>query len=192
LKLFNYFWLKFVKVNIENPLSLHFIMQDDLFFLKGDREKFVALAVDEQFTPVVEEQFIITNVKPELKPAFTFSGKKGELLILVYYTDREFINESHLAALDSILKRKNLSVADVTILNMAKNTGTDYEALLNYFKPEKVLILGAQSQPADLPQLDINRPKVAGNTNILYSFSFDEMMGNPDNKRTFWEQMKNF
>jgi hypothetical protein len=175
-------------------------MQDDLFFLKGDREKFVALAVDEQFTPVVEEQFtpvveeqfIITNVKPELKPAFTFSGKKGELLILVHYTDHEFIRETHLSALDSILKRKNLSVADVTILNMAKNTGTDYEALLNYFKPEKVLILGAQSQPAGLPQLDINRPKVAGNTNILYSFSFDEMMDSPENKKAFWDQMKNF
>jgi hypothetical protein len=27
---------------------------------------------------------------------------------------------------------------------------------------------------------------------LLYSFSFDEMMDSPDNKRTFWEQMKNF
>jgi len=192
LKLFNYFWLKYVKVNIENPLALHFIMQDELFFLKEDREKFVSLTVDETVAPIVEKEIPIANLKPEPQPGFTFSGKKGELLILVHYTDHEFIRETHLSALDSILKRKNLSVADVTILNMAKNTGSDYEALLNYFKPEKVLILGAQSQPAGLPQLDINRPKVAGNKNILYSFSFDEMMDNPDNKRTFWEQMKSF
>ncbi len=179
-------------MNIENPLALHFIMQDELFFLKEDREKFVSLTVDETVAPIVEKEIPIANLKPEPQPGFTFSGKKGELLILVHYTDHEFIRETHLSALDSILKRKNLSVADVTILNMAKNTGSDYEALLNYFKPEKVLILGAQSQPAGLPQLDINRPKVAGNKNILYSFSFDDMMDNPDNKRTFWEQMKSF
>jgi DNA polymerase III psi subunit len=94
--------------------------------------------------------------------------------------------------LENILKRRNLAIADVAILNMAKNTGTDFESLVDYFSPQKILVLGEQSLPKGIPGLNLNQPKQTGNTNLLYSFSFDEMMDNPDNKRTFWEQMKNF
>jgi hypothetical protein len=189
LKLFNYFWLKFVKVDIENPIALHFIMQDELFFLKEDREKQDSLA---PVMAIIEEETPVAVVTTEPKPDFTYTGKKGGLLILVHYTDQEFIHEIHLSALENILKRKNVAIADVAILNMAKNTGTDFESLVTYFDPSKILLLGKGSLPQGIIKLDINQVKQTGNTNLLYSFSFDEMMDSPDNKRTFWEQMKNF
>jgi uracil phosphoribosyltransferase len=179
-------------VNIENPLALHFIMQDELFFLKEDRETAKSFVIDEMMTTTADREPAIENVKPEHQTKFIYTGKKGELLVLVHYTDQEFIHETHLLALDAILKRRNLAVADIPILNLAKSTGADYEALLDYFKPGKILILGTQALPEGIPELAINEPKVIANKNILYSFSFNEMMDNPDNKRTFWEQMKNF
>jgi hypothetical protein len=176
-------------VDIENPIALHFIMQDELFFLKEDREKQDSLA---PVMAIIEEETPVAVVTAEPKPDFTYTGKKGGLLILVHYTGQEFIHEIHLSALENILKRRNLAIADVAILNMAKNTGTDFESLVDYFSPQKILVLGEQSLPKGIPGLNLNQPKQTGNTNLLYSFSFDEMMDNPDNKRTFWEQMKNF
>ena len=191
MKLFNYFWLNFVKVDIENPIALHFIMQDELFFLKEDREKQALLAPIAPVMDIVEEEKPVA-VATEPKPGFTYTGKKGDLLILVHYADQEFIHETHLSALENILKRKNLAIADVAILNMTKNTGTDFESLVDYFNPQKILVLGEQSLPKGIAGLNLNQPNQTGSSNLLYSFSFDEMMDSPDNKRTFWEQMKNF
>ena len=176
-------------MDIENPIALHFIMQDELFFLKEDREKQDSLA---PVMAIIEEETPVAVVTTEPKPDFTYTGKKGGLLILVHYTDQEFIHEIHLSALENILKRRNLAIADVAILNMAKNTGTDFESLVDYFSPQKILVLGEQSLPKGIAGLNLNQPKKTGATNLLYSFSFDEMMDSPDNKRTFWEQMKNF
>ena len=192
MKLFNYFWLNFVKVDIENPIALHFIMQDELFFLKEDREKQASVAPVAPVIAIADEETPVAVVIPGHKPNFTYTGKKGDLLILVHYADQEFIHETHLSALENILKRKNLAIADVAILNMAKNTGTDFESLVAYFDPQKILVLGEQSQPKGIAGLNLNQPKQTGATNLLYSFSFDDMMDSPDNKRTFWEQMKNF
>jgi len=178
-------------VDIENPLALHFIMQDELFFLKEDREKQALLAPIAPVMDIVEEEKPVA-VATEPKPGFTYTGKKGDLLILVHYADQEFIHETHLSALENILKRKNLAIADVAILNMTKNTGTDFESLVDYFNPQKILVLGDQSLPKGIAGLNLNQPNQTGSSNLLYSFSFDEMMDSPDNKRTFWEQMKNF
>ena len=147
-------------MNIENPLALHFIMQDELFFLKEDRETAAPVFIEEMVTAIVEREPAIENIKPEPKTNFFYTGKKSELLILVHYIDQEFINETHLLALDAILKRRNLAVGDITILNLAKSTGVDYEALLNYFKPAKILILGEQSLPDGIPKLAINQPEI--------------------------------
>ena len=179
-------------MEIENPMALHFIMQDELFFVKEDREKQASIAHAIPVRAIVEEEKTGTVAPPVSKPEFSYTGKKGELLILVHYPDQEFIHEAHLSALENILKRKNLAVDDIAILNMAKNTGTDFETLVNYFVPQKILVLGEQSLPEGMVQLDINQPKQTGTSNLLYSFSFDEMMDSPENKRTFWEQMKNF
>ena len=179
-------------MDIENPIALHFIMQDELFFLKEDREKQASLAPVAPVMTITDEETPVAVVITEPKPDFTYTGKKGGLLILVHYTDQEFIHEIHLSALENILKRRNLAIADVAILNMAKNTGTDFESLVDYFSPQKILVLGEQSLPKGIAGLNLNQPKKTGATNLLYSFSFDKMMDSPDNKRTFWEQMKNF
>jgi hypothetical protein len=190
LKLFNYFWLKFVKVDIENPVALHFIMQDDLFFLDEDRKAYAdtEISVSEPVETVAPAEPVLETKAVE----FTFMGKKGGMLILVHYPALEFIHDAHLTALENILKRKDIAVGDVAILNMAKHSSAAFEDLINYFGSKKILLLGKQALPAGAAPLELNAPQQLADSIALYSFSFDEMMDNPDYKKAFWEQMKFF
>ena len=139
---------------------------------------------------VVKEDVPVQNISTN--PDFTYMGKKGGMLILVHYPNFEFIHETHLSALENILKRKEMAISDSAILNMAKNDNVDLESLLTYFEARKILILGESSIPEGMAKPTLNQPNQANNMQLLYSFSFDEMMDSPENKKAFWEQMKNF
>jgi hypothetical protein len=165
-------------VNVENPAALRFIMQDDIYLLPADK----IASPKKTEAPVVQTP----------QPVFNYLGKnKKNLLITVHYTDSEFIADEHLTALENILKRKEHLIDDVAILNLATQTITDIAQLEAYFKPVKILILGAQAMPKNLEALAVNQLKQLGDYTALYSFSFAEMMSSTDNKKAFWDQMKN-
>ena len=171
-------------------MALHFIMQDDLFFLDEDRKAYADIEI-----PVNEPVKEVAPAEPVLETKaveFTFMGKKGGMLILVHYPALEFIHDAHLTALENILKRKDIAVGDVAILNMAKHTGADFEDLINYFGAKKILLLGKQAMPTGIAPLQLNSPQQLADRVALYSFSFDEMMDSPENKKAFWEHMKLF
>jgi DNA polymerase III psi subunit len=177
-------------VDIENPLALHYMMQDDLFFLKEDRKSYLNAVPTAPLMHLVEDE-LPQQTTPK-KPDFVYMGKKGGMLILVHYANQAFIHEGHLTALENILKRKEIAIDKVAVLNMAKNMTAEIEDLLAHFNPEKILILGEYALPIGIEEPVLNQPKQTGNATVLYSFSFDEMMDNPENKKAFWEQMKNF
>lgn len=184
-------------MDIENPVALHFIMQDDLFFLDEDRKAYAntEIAVSEPVKVVPLAEPALEKVEPVLETKaveFTFMGKKGGMLILVHYPALEFIHDVHLTALENILKRKDIAIGDAAIMNMAKHSDAGFEALTGYFGAKKILLLGKQALPAGIPHLKLNTPEQLANSMALYSFSFDEMMDSPENKKAFWEQMKNF
>lgn len=219
MKPFNYFWLKFVKVKVENPVALRFILQDDLYLLNTDKafyekREILPPIVEEVSepeirtqvnTPVIQEfqpeitpaiNIVPEEVKPEVKthePAFNYLGKNlKNFLILVHYPNHDFIADAHLAALQNILKRKAFELDDVVILNMAKYSTATIAQLAAFFKPVKLLLLGQAAIPEGMTTLALNTPKIAGSRTALYSFSFDEMMDSVDNKKIFWELMKAF
>ena len=190
--------LKFVKVNIENPAALHFIMQDDLFFLNADKNLYhnKVIAADMPVaetvitTPVAVSPVVEVTVV-EKPVEFKYHGKNNKnLLVLVHYPTLEFIHETHLTALENILKRKGFELADVAIVNLAKHDAVNFDDLTNYFKPQKLLILGKNALPQGIQPLALNVPQQVTGLATLYSFSFDEMMDNNDYKKAFWEQMK--
>jgi hypothetical protein len=179
-------------VNIENPAALHFIMQDDLFFLNTDKNLYNNKVVADE-TPVAET--VITApvaIAAFEKPLeFKYHGKNNKnFLVLVHYPALEFIHETHLTALENILKRKGFEIDDVAIFNTAKHDGVNLETLSAYFKPQKMLVLGKNALPQGVQSLALNVPQQVSGFAALYSFSFDEMMDNNDYKKAFWEQMK--
>jgi hypothetical protein len=198
-------------VRAENPAALRFILQDDIYLLQSDTINLQATpappqAVEPQPTepvaaPVAEikqpepltQTPVLTPPKETPAPAYNYLGEnKKQFLVLTHYVNEEFIAADHLAALQSILKRKEYDIADIAIFNIANATDTGIIDLIGYFKPEKLLILGAAAVPAGMGVPPLNQPKKMKNGVLLHSFSFDEMMSSTDNKKAFWDQMKNF
>lgn len=167
-----------LKVKVENPAALQFILQDDIYLLNKDKALYQNVA-----EPVPE-------VKTEQVKLNYLGQNKRNLLILTYYPDQEHILDVHQTALESVLKRKEHTLDDVAILNIYKYPDSDIKQLTAHFCPVTLLILGKNAMPAGFSQSVINKPAVIDGVNVLYTFSFDEMMTNNDSKKTFWEQVK--
>jgi hypothetical protein len=164
-------------VKVEDPNALRFVLQDDVYLLEEDKRAYND----------------IPKPQPEIKtpePNFNYLGaNKKNFLILVNYPAHEFIADDHLTALESVLGRKTHSRDDVAIFNIAKAV-TEYELLADYFKPQTLLILGKESIPAGMQEPQFNLRTDRDGLNLLYTFSFNEMMTSTDNKKAFWDQMK--
>ena len=180
-------------MRIENPAALRFIIDDDLYLLNKD--KAVASAPSKSPPPIGGE----TSHLPAQEPGnaetavveFKYmGGNKKNFLIVVHYADNEFMDDAHLTALENILKRMELYMDDVAILNMANHNAITLEEATNYFSPKKILLMGQKALPKNMTVPVLNQPKQLENSRVLYSFSFDEMMSSNENKRVFWEQMK--
>lgn len=167
-------------MKIENPLAYSFIMPDELYLLNADKVAFSMLSMVE------------TIVEIETPPLnFNYlGGHKKNFLVVVHYPGIEFIDEKHLTALENILKGLKLSLEDAAIVNLAVYPDTVFEHLTEFFKPQKLVLLGKSALPSGIDTLTRNQLKKLGDCNTLYSFSFAEMMDNVENKKIFWEQMK--
>lgn len=154
-----------------------------------------------QIAPIVKEPIVsppvaIAPQTPEpviqtVEAEFNYLGKNNKnFLVLVNYAAEKHITETHLAALQSILKRKDLDLDDVAILNVNKYAPVKLAALAAYFAPTRLVIMGKDALPDGIGNLPLNQPLQGKKTHVLYSFSFDEMMSSNDNKKIFWEHMK--
>lgn len=169
-------------MKVEDRRALRFILEDDIYLLNEDKLNYNKT---DNHQPSVPQPEIETP-----KPVFNYLGanKKG-FLILTNYADHEFIAGEHLAALESVLGRKNHSREDVAILNTAKNT-SEYLELISHFNPQTILILGHESMPAGINRVEFNQVAKLDDLAVLCTFSFDDMMTNTENKKLFWEQVK--
>jgi len=187
-------------MNVENPIAFSFIIQDDIYLLEADKSFYnspaaaaVLNAVSEPepvyyTTPVAEP--VIEKKEPV---SFKFmGGNKKHYLILTHYPNAEFIDDGHLAALQSTLGRLNTGADDVAIINLANYPDVNLESLRTFFNPQKLLLLGKNSLPAKATNIPLNQIGPVEGVRSLLTFSFDEMMNSVDHKKAFWEQMKQF
>lgn len=168
-------------MKIENPIAFNFIMQDDLYLLSNDKALYNNLdAVPE---PDMEEQTppVIYNYS---------GGYKKKFLIICHYTGLDTMVEKHLIALQSILNRMGFTLDDVALFNSANYPDVKINALMDFFKPGKLLLLGNDSLPAGMETLVLNKIVQLGLCPALFSFSFDEMMDDQVHKKIFWEELK--
>ncbi|RFZ91898.1 hypothetical protein D0C36_10640 [Mucilaginibacter conchicola] len=201
-------------MRVENPQAYRFIMQDDIYLLQQDKlsvapETVADITTPEPVQPVAAENpvqsapqvmaqktepvapIIAQPVQETPKPAFNYMGdNQKQFLILVNYANEEYMNAGHRAALESILGRKELSIADVAILNVNKLTPIKLATLVAFFDPTRLVIMGKDALPEGIGNLPLNKPVQGKKIHVLYSFSFDDMMSSNDNKKAFWEQMK--
>jgi len=165
-------------VKVEDNNALRFILQDEIYLLDEDKPLYTG-------TP---------KAPPEIQTpqaVFNYLGaNKKNFLILVSYSEHEFIKHEHLTALEAVLGRIGYNREDVAIFNQAKHDSS-FEQLLAYFQPKMLVILGEAAIPTGLTNPKFNSVEKSTDLDTLYTFSFDEMMTTVENKKTFWEQIKN-
>jgi hypothetical protein len=187
-------------MNVENPIAFSFILQDDIYLLEADKTSYTAPAPIVATNTIAEPEPLyavtpgaeIVAEKQELVAFKFMGGNKKHYIILTYYPNAEFIDDGHLAALQSTLGRLNTSADDVAIVNLANYPDTSVELLRTFFNPQKLLFLGKDSVPARAVNIPLNKISHVEGIATLLTFSFDEMMNSVDHKKAFWEQMKQF
>ncbi|MEO7211936.1 hypothetical protein [Mucilaginibacter sp.] len=193
-------------MKVDNPNAFRFIMPDELYLLPEDKvAKPISVAAESVITttapvattiePVITSQVIaVTETLQPIKTpdtVFNYLGSNNKsFVILVSYAADEHMPAAHLAALENILKRKELALDDVAILNVHQYQPLAMARLAGELKPSRLVIMGKDALPQGIGNLPLNSPVQGKKTNVLYSFSFDEMMSSNDNKKAFWEQMK--
>lgn len=191
-------------MNIDNPATLHFIMQDDLFLLRNEKALYEKVAVAEAVA-VPESNNIQArvadqapaSVRPVIQQpvkqvaAIKYRGNnKSGYVVLVHYPSAEWMHDAHLTALESTFKRKGIEPTEIAIVNMAAHSDITFEVFAEQLRPKKLLLMGMESLPAGMAALKINQLHQLAECTVLYTFSFDEMMDSNENKKIFWEQMK--
>ena len=207
-------------MKLDTPLDqLRYFLQDELYLLKADKEVYrnpetnQTEATEADVTPANDTAVIAnatatistqapetasatasaTSAATETAPTFKHLGNNQKnFLILAYYPAEEFMAQAHLTALLNTITRLNFSQDDVAIVNLSQYPGASWPQLLEFFKPVKLLILGNAALPAQMPNLPQNAVQQIDACQALYTFSFDEMMGNKENTKAFWNQIKTY
>jgi hypothetical protein len=167
-----------LKVKVEDTHALRFILQDELYLLNEDKSLYSGTPISQ---PEIETPQSVFNY---------LGANKKNFLVLVSYNDHDFMKDEHLTALESVLGRLGHTRDDIAIFNLAKADTINHDEIITYFKPKTMVILGKTAIPASVGELNFNSNETIGSAKVLYTFSFDEMMTDVNNKKAFWEQMK--
>jgi len=209
-------------VKLDTPLDqLRYFLQDELYLLKADKEVYrnpetnlidteeadvtsandTAAFLGTKTASATAAATISTHATetasatatPPPAPTFKHLGNNlKNFLILAHYPAEQFMAGAHLTALLNTITRLNFSQDDVAIVNLSQYPGASWPQLLEFFKPVKLLILGNDALPAQMPNLPQNEVQQLDACHSLYTFSFDEMMGNKENTKAFWNQIKTY
>jgi hypothetical protein len=169
----------------EHATALRILMNDDLYLTTNDRlHETVPIPV----TVVEEPAPIILTEKPIVIPEFKYIGKNlKDFLVL---TD-EAVQEKHLKALESTLLRKQMSLDDVAVVDYSAYNSFNFQQLNTSFMAQKVVSFGLKPEQLNLPEAAFNHINTYPDYQILYTFSFTEMLGDKEKTKAFWEPMKN-
>ena len=183
-------------MNIENPIAFSFIMQDDIYLLDKDKATYSTPAALKQENTFAEPEpeYAPVPAEPIAVPMpvnFNYlGGHKKNFLVIVHYPEHDLMHDKHLAALESTLTRLGFSRDDVAVFNRAKYLDAEFDVVAAHFKPQKLLLLGKSSLPAGISAVELNKLSQLNGYPVLLTFSFDEMMDSVENKKAFWEQIK--
>ncbi|MCJ8211410.1 hypothetical protein MUY27_16955 [Mucilaginibacter sp. RS28] len=178
----------------DNPAALRFLLQDDLYLLAAEKQAYAEQAQK----PLEQEIAVEKPVQPVTvieTPQLSFNclgDNKKNFLILTSYPGQQGMAEAHQKALESTLGRKDLSLADVAIVNLAAYPQASHTDLFTFFQPKKILILGSEAVPNGLPATTFNKIMPVGDLQLLHSYDFGAMLADREKVKAFWEQMKNF
>jgi len=94
-----------------------------------------------------------TNAEPTIN-GFKYLGEnKKKTLVIVRNADAVHIPDKQLSFLTKLLAACNLNLADVAILNFQDHSSSEFNEIINYFKPKVVLLFDIEPAEFGLPMI---------------------------------------
>ena len=132
---------------------------------------------------------VLTDI-PASGISFLGNNQK-KITILVNSEAAIYLPDDELNFLLGILTACKLSMADVALVNLAKNPDLVYSVLSEQLKPEKVFLFGLNAANIDLPlQFPHYQVQQFNNQVYLSSVSLSEMQANKEEKMKLWNCLK--
>ena len=132
---------------------------------------------------------VLTDI-PASGISFLGNNQK-KITILVNSEAAIYLPDDELNFLLGILTACKLSMADVALVNLAKNPDLVYSVLSEQLKAEKVFLFGLNAANIDLPlQFPHYQVQQFNNQVYLSSVSLSEMQANKEEKMKLWNCLK--
>ncbi len=146
-----------------------------------------------QLTPIVLEGLFSKSLY-DLKPAgiVSFLGEnRRKIAVLVRATAAMYLPEDELIFLAGILTACKLSMADIALINVEKNTGLSYTLMTDQVKAETVLLFGVDLAELSLPlQFPHYQLQHFNNQVYLSSVPLQVLQADKQEKMKLWNSLK--
>ena len=103
------------------------------------------------------EPQVLSQKKIEIEQTITglkyLGENKKKTLVVVCNADAVHIHDKQLSFLTKLLAACNLNLADVAIFNFQDHNSSEFNEILNYFKPKVVLLFAVEPAEFGLPMI---------------------------------------
>lgn len=156
-----------------DPAALQYLMTEDIYLIS-------------------EEELAETSLNSqETGPSFNYLGENNKFMLLLIREDSHpNLRSNELEALANILGAKRMSIKDVAIVNQRKYTACSWKEFKGYFGCRSIVLFGVDPPDLKIRPLPKNVITDFEGMQVLFTYSFAEMMNSVDKKREFWNQMK--
>jgi len=117
----------------------------------------IAFLFKNSLVEINAEQQVISQTKIEIDRitnGLKYLGEnKKKTLVVVRNTDAVHIPEKQLSFLTKLLAACNLNLADVAIFNFQDHNSSEFNEILNFFKPKVVLLFDVETGEFGLPMI---------------------------------------
>ena len=121
----------------------------------------------------------------------SLGNNQKRIAVLVNSTAAIYLPDEELNFLLGILTACKLSMADIALINLAKNTGLAYTVVAEQLKAEKVFLFGLDADALALPlQFPHYQVQQFNNQVYLSAASLHELQANKEEKMKLWNCLK--
>lgn len=121
----------------------------------------------------------------------SLGSNQKKIAVLVDSTAAIYLPDEELNFLLGILTACKLSMADIALINVAKNPGLSYTAVTEQLNAEKIFLFGLNADALALPlQFPHYQVQQFNNQVYLSSVSLHEMQANKEEKMKLWNCLK--
>lgn len=161
------------EMKASDPVALQYLMTDDIYLI---HEEPVPQASDDSAGK---------------SPTFNYLGENNKFMLLLIQEDSHpNLRSNELEALANILGAKRMSLKDVAIVNQRKYSASSWKEFKAYFACSSIVLFGIDPTEIKIRTLPRNAITDFEEMQVLFTYSFAEMLSNVDKKREFWNQMK--